>query len=75
MLQRLLGIGLLAGLAYAVWRRMPTSQGEVPDWHASPFPFPPEPVVGLDVEPDTARRWVESAGSIPTARSARSRIP
>jgi hypothetical protein len=45
MLHRLLGIGLLAGLAYAVWRRMPSRTEEAPEWAPQAFPFPPQPAL------------------------------
>jgi hypothetical protein len=45
-LRRVLGAGLLAGAAYAIWRaieanRVPAEQ-EV-GWEPQPFPFPPQP--------------------------------
>jgi hypothetical protein len=55
-LHRLLGIGLLAGLAYAVWRRMP-SHDETTAWEAAPFPFPPQPAL------DATAPWIEAADS------------
>jgi hypothetical protein len=57
-MRRMLGLGLLAGLAYAGWRfwrsRVPANEGGV-QWDASaPFPFPPvpRPVLPLWAEPD-----------------------
>ncbi len=43
-LRRTLGIGLLAGAAYAVWRAMEANRvpGES-EWEPQPFPFPPQP--------------------------------
>ena len=45
-LRRTLGIGLLAGVAYAVWRAMEANRvpGES-EWEPQPFPFPPQPRV------------------------------
>jgi hypothetical protein len=43
--KRLLGAGIVAGIAYAGWRawktRVPESSGV--EWDAAPFPFPPAP--------------------------------
>lgn len=43
-LRRTLGIGLLAGAAYAVWRAIDANRvpGES-EWEPQPFPFPPQP--------------------------------
>jgi len=43
-LRRTLGIGLLAGVAYAVWRAIEANRvpGES-EWEPQPFPFPPQP--------------------------------
>jgi hypothetical protein len=54
--RRILGIGLLAGLAYAVWRRLPSHTEHGPAWEAQPFPFPPQPAI--DDSP-----WVDAAES------------
>ena len=56
--RRILGIGLLAGIAYAVWRKFPrsTESGTGTHWESQPFPFPPQPVA--DDSP-----WVEPAQS------------
>jgi hypothetical protein len=46
LLKRLFGIGLLAGIAYALWRawsaRVPRDTSGV-GWETAPFPFPPVP--------------------------------
>src|SRR5690242_19953412 len=44
-IRRLLGIGLLAGVAYAVWRKLPARPERGPHWEPQPFPFPPQPAV------------------------------
>ncbi len=58
--KRLLGAGLVAGIAYAGWRAWKTrvpETGEV-QWDSAPFPFPPVPrpssstaAAGADVSP------------------------
>jgi hypothetical protein len=55
-LRRLLGVGILAGAAYAVWRA--TSSPSTPGgaaWTPQPFPFPPQPAV------DERVPWVDAA--------------
>jgi hypothetical protein len=53
--KRILGLGLLAGAGYAVWRAWEKSRVDTGlDWQPRPFPYPPEPV------PDTA--WVDPTG-------------
>jgi hypothetical protein len=59
-LRRLLGIGLLAGLAYAVWRRFPSPTEAGTQWETQPFPFPPRPTA--DAARD-ASPWLEPAES------------
>ena len=55
-LRRLLGLGILAGAAYAVWRAV--SSQSTPGgsgWEAQPFPFPPQPAI------DDRSPWVDAA--------------
>ncbi len=42
--RRVLGVGALAGAAYAVWRAIEANRptGDT-DWEPQPFPFPPQP--------------------------------
>lgn len=54
--RRVLGLGLVAGVAYAAWRRVPRRTAGAPTWEAQPFPFPPQPAV--DPSP-----WIEPAES------------
>ena len=43
-LRRVLGVGLLAGAAYAVWRAIEANRTDRDlGWQAQPFPFPPQP--------------------------------
>jgi hypothetical protein len=46
LFKRLLGLGVLAGAAYAIWRawnaRVPQQQRDL-HWETAPFPFPPAP--------------------------------
>jgi hypothetical protein len=66
-LKRFLGAGLLAGVAYAVWRVLDErSRASELTWTAQPFPSPPKPAVrerpaepGVDA---TADAWVEPEG-------------
>jgi hypothetical protein len=44
--KRAVGLGVIAGIAYAVWRawraRVPAQPKGI-EWKSAPFPFPPEP--------------------------------
>jgi hypothetical protein len=43
-LRKIVGIGLLAGLAYAAWRWWDAQrQSAGTDWEPQPFPYPPAP--------------------------------
>jgi hypothetical protein len=55
-LRRLLGLGLLAGVAYAIWRKLPQRSETSPHWEPQPFPFPPQ--LAVDDSP-----WIEPAES------------
>jgi hypothetical protein len=55
---RALGLGLLVGIAYAMWRRLPSRPAASPSWTPQPFPFPPQPELV-----DTTSPWVEPAES------------
>lgn len=56
--RRVLGLGIFAGAAYAIWRktaaRAPAPAG---GWAPQPFPFPPQPA------PDATVPWVDPAES------------
>ena len=45
--KRALGVGVIAGIAYAVWRATARARAANPPgpvhWDAQPFPFPPRP--------------------------------
>jgi len=66
-LRRTIGLGVVAGAAYAVWRaieknQMPGDSG----WEPQPFPFPPQPRSGEPTkrgDQDTTPDYVEPAGS------------
>jgi hypothetical protein len=60
-MRRLLGIGLLAGLVYTVWRKVPSRPETGTHWEPQPFPFPPQPVVDEPAAGD--RPWIEPADS------------
>ena len=57
-LRRVLGLGLLAGASYAVWRRFASRTSSTnAGWEPQPFPFPPQPAA------DATSPWVEPADS------------
>jgi len=42
--RRVVGLGILAGLAYAAWRWWDSQrQSAVNEWEPQPFPYPPTP--------------------------------
>ena len=71
--RRLLGLGLLAGLAYALWRSCPTRPETGPHWEPQPFPFPPQPAMGADVDESP---WVDAAeaGACPAHHPVKAKL-
>jgi hypothetical protein len=74
--KRVLGLGLLAGLAYGVWRawnaRVAASSST--RWENSPFPFPPVP---RPPEPEApVARWVEPLddGTCPATHPVKAKV-
>jgi hypothetical protein len=67
--KRALGLGMLAGAAYAVWRALEQSRADTGlSWQPRPFPYPPEPVetpvkTGAPESPDATEvsAWVDAA--------------
>ena len=56
--RRLLGLGLVAGASYAVWKKYAAQRPPAPaGWEPQPFPFPPQPAA------DATAPWVEPAES------------
>jgi hypothetical protein len=72
-LRRVLGVGLLAGLALAVWRtlsaRSAAADGTGTTWKAQPFPFPPQPAI--DDSP-----WIDAAqtGACPAHHPVKAKL-
>ena len=56
--KRALGLGIVAGVAYAGWRAIssPSTPGPV-GWQPQPFPFPPQPAF------DTTSPWIDPAAN------------
>ena len=70
-LRRLLGLGILAGAAYAVWRAV--SSESTPGgsgWEPQPFPFPPQPAI------DDRSPWVDAAdnGACPAHHPVKAKL-
>jgi hypothetical protein len=58
---RLVGLGVLAAGAYAVWRAIDMNRRlHDPGWEAQPFPFPPQPRVRGPDRADPS--WVDPVG-------------
>ena len=72
--KRLVGIGVVSGVAYAAWRawsaRVPPQPNGI-EWSNAPFPFPPEQaaqwVAGGPVAPSSSSS--QPASARPSARS------
>jgi hypothetical protein len=64
--KRFLGVGVVAGLAYAIWRVLDErSRASDLTWTAQPFPSPPRPEVRepRTLEPQILDVWVEPDGN------------
>ena len=55
---RALGLGVLAGTAYAVWRAIDANRTPTVGWEPQPFPFPPQPRAA-DRPTGATAPWVE----------------
>lgn len=54
-LRKMVGLGLLAGVAYAAWRWWDTQrQSAGTDWEPQPFPYPPTPKDTAETPPAKA---------------------
>ena len=72
LLRRVLGVGVLAGAAYAVWRAIEANRpaGDT-DWEPQPFPFPPQPRAA---EPGPSTAPTSKPPSKPTAATAPAKV-
>ena len=72
--KRALGLGVLAGAAYAAWRAFEKSRPESTlTWQPRPFPYPPEPVETPARPPSLPTTPTRRRGSTPPTASARCR--
>jgi hypothetical protein len=83
--RRLLGLGVLAGIGYAVWRAIETNRDDRDSgWESQPFPFPPQPRVESDavavqeVEPAptiTDAPWIDATdGTCPASHPIKAKV-
>jgi hypothetical protein len=62
--RRVLGLGLLAGASYAIWRAVEANRSETATrWEPQPFPFPPQPAAAHDDAGALRDAWVAPSGS------------
>jgi hypothetical protein len=85
-LRRAIGLGLLSGAAYAVWRAIEANRIEHEhEWEPQPFPFPPQPRSGTrevgetltspPSEPSTPDAWVEPTdGTCPASHPVKAKL-
>jgi hypothetical protein len=60
-LKRVLKLGVLAGIGYAVWRYFEKQRSDSGvGWEAQPFPYPPQPRAGEDAAPAAPPSGVEA---------------
>ena len=69
--KRALGLGVIAGAAYAAWRAFEKSRPESKlTWQPRPFPYPPEAV---EIAPTEA--WVDAAnGECPVSHPVKAKL-
>jgi hypothetical protein len=82
--KRILGLGLLAGAGYAVWRAMERARVDTGmGWRPRPFPYPPEPVPdplsGTTAEAPAPEpsdgAWVDpTGGECPTSHPVKAKL-
>jgi hypothetical protein len=69
--RRLLGLGILAGAAYAIWRAVSsrTTPGTA-GWQPQPFPFPPQPSI------ESTSPWVDAGdgGACPAHHPVKAKL-
>ncbi len=66
-LRRTIGAGVVAGIAYAVWRAVETNRlPGSPEWEPQPFPFPPQPRKATATDTTSARPTAATAWTAPT---------
>jgi hypothetical protein len=81
-IRHILGVGVLAGATYAVWRAIEanrTEQGDA-EWESQPFPFPPQPRVtdhprSRSQAPAPAKAWLEPIdGGCPASHPVKAKL-
>ena len=69
-LRRILGFGVVAGVAYTVWREIEANRADQGDtaWESQPFPFPPQPRA-------SQRHWLDPVdGGCPTSHPVKAKL-
>jgi hypothetical protein len=71
---RALGLGALAGTAYAVWRAIDANRTTEVGWEPQPFPFPPQPRAA-DASTGATAPWVEpDDGVCPSSHPVKAKL-
>ena len=82
VVRKVLGLGLLAGIAYAIWRAIEANRtpGHEVGWEPQPFPFPPQPRAegspnGSGAQATASAAWVEPVdGACPTTHPVKAKL-
>jgi hypothetical protein len=75
--RRALGLGVLAGAAFAVWRAYEKSRpAPTLTWQPRPFPYPPEPVEAPHaIEATEAPAWLDAVdGECPVSHPVKAKL-
>jgi hypothetical protein len=72
---RALGLGILAGSGYALWRTIEANRAPEVGCEPQPFPFPPQPRTSVDSSPGPASPWVDpDDGACPASYPVKAKL-
>ena len=72
----MLGVGVVAAAAYAVWRAWPRGQVDGAHWEAQPFPYPPQLRADeASAAANVPASWIESSdGTCPVSHPIKAKL-
>ena len=72
--RRVVGLGIVAGIGYAVWRKVaPANPSSRVGWEPQPFPFPPQPSA-TPSEPQAVWVDAEADGECPATHPVKAKL-